>query len=917
MTRAIVAQVLAVLVLAGCGKAHEAGRLHTEAQRLYDRHEYKAAAIQLRNALEANPFHRESQLLIGQVYLELDDPKSAEKELRKARQLNADTEKVVPLLARAFVLAREPRRVLDEIRVTPEMTPAGVAAVYAARGNALLALGQTKDAAVMFAEALKARPDDADALIGRARIEAAKPALEEALAIVEHALKVVPRSAEAWHLKGDVLRVATRNEDAAKAYSEALALRPHNLEARLSRAFSYIEAASYDAAQSDIDESLKRSPRHPLANYLQALTDFRQGDYAKARDHLAVTLKSAPDYMPAVLVSGAVELALGSTQRAEAELSRVVRRAPGDTYARKLLAFTYMRMGQPKVAVAVIAPALEANSRDPVLLGLAGEVYMRAGEFARAADLMQQAVAIDPKRAELYKGMGMLRAAKGDSKGAVAEFRQASVLDPEGRHGDFLLAATLLDSKRYDEALAAALDLAKKQPKNPIARHLAGSALLGKNDKAAARKNFEQALVLVPAYFPAAMALARLDVEVGNDSAARRRLESVLQQDKRNWQAMMGLASLAGREKKSKEAVDWLERARRASEKALPPRLLLARHYMEIGAAQSALAIAFEAEKANPGSVDALETLGMTQLATGDVINALASFQKLVGLAPSSAPALLRLASAQMAASKPVEAEQTIGKALALSPDSPDAKAALGHVLLRQSRIPEANQAARELQAREPALALGYALEGDVMLAQKRAVEAAAAYERAFEVSRKTAYLTRVYAAHALGGSPAKGEQRLLEWLAQNPKDVPVRNFLAEAYLTSGRNAHAAEQYQTLLKLAPDNTIVLNNLASVYLKLADRRALDTAQRAHRLKPDNPAILDTLGWVLVQTGDAKRGVPYLEQAAKAAPKSPEILYHLAVGLAKAGDKTRARGIAKQLMESGARLPPGDDPSKLLE
>jgi Flp pilus assembly protein TadD len=52
-------------------------------------------------------------------------------------------------------------------------------------------------------------------------------------------------------------------------------------------------------------------------------------------------------------------------------------------------------------------------------------------------------------------------------------------------------------------------------------------------------------------------------------------------------------------------------------------------------------------------------------------------------------------------------------------------------------------------------------------------------------------------------------------------------------------------------------------------------------------------MDTLGWMLVEQGDTKRGLPLLQKAAAGAPALPEIRYHLAVGLSKSGDKAGAR------------------------
>ena len=105
----------------------------------------------------------------------------------------------------------------------------------------------------------------------------------------------------------------------------------------------------------------------------------------------------------------------------------------------------------------------------------------------------------------------------------------------------------------------------------------------------------------------------------------------------------------------------------------------------------------------------------------------------------------------------------------------------------------------------------------------------------------------------------------------------------------------------------PDNAAILNNLALVYQQLKDTRALGTAERAYKLKPDNGAIADTLGWLLVEQGNIALGIELLQKAAAAAPDAPEIRYHLAQGWLKAGDKLKARNELERLVSANAKFP----------
>ena len=75
------------------------------------------------------------------------------------------------------------------------------------------------------------------------------------------------------------------------------------------------------------------------------------------------------------------------------------------------------------------------------------------------------------------------------------------------------------------------------------------------------------------------------------------------------------------------------------------------------------------------------------------------------------------------------------------------------------------------------------------------------------------------------------------------------------------------------------------------------------KRKRALRPDNGAITDTLGWLLVQQGQLQRGLELLRKAAVQAPNTPAIRYHLAVALAKVGATQEARDTLAELVNSG--------------
>jgi Flp pilus assembly protein TadD len=121
---------------------------------------------------------------------------------------------------------------------------------------------------------------------------------------------------------------------------------------------------------------------------------------------------------------------------------------------------------------------------------------------------------------------------------------------------------------------------------------------------------------------------------------------------------------------------------------------------------------------------------------------------------------------------------------------------------------------------------------------------------------------------------------------------------------------------ETLAKEAPDDAMLLNNLAWLYAQAGDPRALATAEKAASLAPASPLAADTLGWILVQKGETARGAALLEKAVAAGPATPAMRYHLAVALSRSGKTAEARRIVGERLQSKARFDDREAAQQLL-
>jgi putative PEP-CTERM system TPR-repeat lipoprotein len=474
------------------------------------------------------------------------------------------------------------------------------------------------------------------------------------------------------------------------------------------------------------------------------------------------------------------------------------------------------------------------------------------------------------------------------------ELESASASDPEQYQADIALILAHASRREYDKAFAAAATLEKKQPDNPLTHDLKGRVYLLKGDRKSARASFEKALTLKFDYVPAARNLAAMDVADKQPDAARKRFDAVLAKAPGNEAALLGLAELlAASRAPAKEVTAALQRAVAANPSSVNARLALIAYLGRTKDLKGALAAAQAARTAIPNDPRILDAVGVAQLAAGEANQAITTFNALVTAQPESPAPLLRLARAQTVAKDYDGAIGSLRRALALRPGQVGLQGDIAAVHLAAGHPDQALKEARSLQAARPKEAAVFALEGELHAHQKSYGEAANAYAEALKRQATGPIAIRLLALLQAAGRTADAAKIASSWLRDHPKELSVRLYLAEADLLKKDFPAASKGYRDVLAIDPNNLLALNNLAWTLGEMKDPGALGFAEKAHALAPQSPAIADTLGWLLVERGDTKRGVEILAKAAAAALNALEIRLHYAKALLKSGDKAGAR------------------------
>jgi len=881
----LASSALLLCLLAGCGP-QSGTALRAQATQLQAQGKLPAAVVALKDAIAVSKDDAATRFQLATVYLEIGDAPSAEKEVRLAMAHEMPVARTRPVLMRALLLQGQFQKAIDASGASLD------AEVVKLRGDGMLALGKNADAVALYQSVLETNPRYAPALVGLGRAASVAGDLPAARRFADRALIAAPKDIESLLFDGDLMRAQGRNAEAQASYNKVIAIQPWHRSAHVEKAYMEIAQGHFAIAQHDLDTARAITPGSVLVTYTQALLDLSQGKNEEARDSILKVLRVAPEHMPSLLLAGAVSLNLGTLHQAENYLRHYLEANPSHLQARKMLASTLLRSGHSPDALVVLAPALKNPQQDVQLLALAGETYMQARDFNNASTYFEQASAINPKAANLRTSLAMSKLGKGEQQQAVTDLVLATQLDTKSEAG-LTLVRTELGLQHIDKAWDALLQLETSQPGNAAVQDLKGIVLMAKNQVVPARAAFHKAMTIDPAYFPACANLAQLELDDKHPEQARAELMGFLEKNKPGIDAMTALATLSNSENKTADATMWLEKASAVNPAAIGPAVNLIAQYLLARQSDKALALARKLQVTHPDNPDLLDLLAKSQLSNGDMPGALGTYSLLAAALPRSAQVQMQIAALQLLLKNPAAAEGTLKTAIAIQPDFPAAQLALAEVYARKGWPDLALIEADRLQRRHPEASAGYQLEADILMGQNKPAQALPLFDKALRITASSELVIKSANAQRAAGKRDDATRRIDAWLAKRPDDVRVRRYRADTLMADGQPKQAALEIEATLVQDPSNAAALNNLALAYQQLHDPRAQKTAEDAVKLAPDNAVIRDTLGWILVDSGDAARGVVELRKALAKAPAARDIRYHLAAGLKKTGDLDGAR------------------------
>ena len=542
----------------------------------------------------------------------------------------------------------------------------------------------------------------------------------------------------------------------------------------------------------------------------------------------------------------------------------------------------------------------------------------RAKYFRDARDVLQDAVAREPRNRSLKLELIRVRAEADGLDTALFEARRFAKDDPDTNAYD-LVSAELYEKAGKAAAAVALLEkaIASRPADNELAMALSGLyARMG--DFAKAQAILAGRLQSDPKSPDLGSALASLYLTTGRQAEAEEIYSGILSRRPSDVPTLLALARIAIAKMKWPEATEYLARARAVAPSDPAPGLLLLKMYAsrrdwkDGAVAAAALAAQF------PENPDVFDTEGRIQIAAGDTGGAISSYKRVYELAPNSPRALSDYLAVLGAAKHFTAAWSVLQTAIERDPHDASLKGELIRVEAQTGSLDAALAMARNFARTDPGNSLYDVVSAELYEKAGRTARAVDLLESAIAArpldNGLTAALSHLYSRM---GEPAKAEAILNTRLAANPKDFAVRSALALFYLEQQRYADAITQYSHLIADHPADPVALNNLAWLYQRQGDlAKARQLAEQASAIFPRPAHIDDTLGWILLAQGNAERALTHIGAAYSAAPDNTDVQYHLAVALRRVGRAADARSVLEKLLGSGASFADRADAEKLL-
>ena len=282
-------------------------------------------------------------------------------------------------------------------------------------------------------------------------------------------------------------------------------------------------------------------------DFATALVDFRRaGEWYPALETLDRNLGMAAFYA-------------GDYQEAISPLFQVIERTPNDQRARTALGLSYFGVENYQATIETLRPIEQAVANDPG----AGSAYavslIKTGSYDDGLARLKALVQANPNAAGLHTTMGETYADQGIYAPAIEEYKKSLAIDPSPPRTHFLLGVALLRNSQPADAVSEFRAALAGRSQDALTKYDLALALLQTQKKDEALPLFQEVIQQDPKYADAYYQLGKLELEGGETKQSISNLETAANLSPNSDYIHYQLSLAYGRDSRSDDAKREME----------------------------------------------------------------------------------------------------------------------------------------------------------------------------------------------------------------------------------------------------------------------------------------------------------------------------------------------------------------------
>lgn len=605
-------------------------------------------------------------------------------------------------------------------------------------------------------------------------------------------------------------------------------------------------------------------------------------DFKDARDISKWILDRYPKNAKAREVLVLALTGLAQPEMAAQEMDLWLSEDPTSQRARMIRSAVSLTKEDLPEAVKQLEDAAAQPSRTAQTMISLGNLYQISGQFDKAEGAYRQATTLEPNNIEPQKGLAWMYVRMGKSDRAIEAFRKLAEMKPDDPTVRGSLAGYYLNQHLWPAAIAELERLRKQYPKDQYNRaRLAGAYLLsGQRAKAA---ELVKALMEDDSSSPQNCLLAGiLEFQEGQADKAIVHLNNSMEY-RPSAMAEYFIGAAQDRKGDLQQAQVAMTRALRMDPNMVAARLWLAEYWLQQSSPSTALSILQQDPQAkNPALMEQL-LLTRVYSALGNYDMANKELAEVRKQHPDVVPAYYENALKFLLKHQWNQARPALEDALQHEPASINFLAVLAQSYIAEGHPEKAVERVRKQVERFPKSSIHFQLLAETEQAANDLGAAKVAYERAMALSPESpGPVLGLVQTLVVSGRNEDARAKINELTRHWPQWAQSWILYAGFMENQADYPEATTGYEKAVALDPGNALALNNLAwRIYSDGGSMdRALQLAQKAHDLQPENPAYADTLAMIYFRVGSRPEAEKVMLAAVKLQPGNPVLQQHLA-------------------------------------